>query len=138
MRDLPNSPDSLVIRSDFSDESAWAAICHEIETPVGGFRAYVTFVDDLAFEGLSIEALTALGQRGQYRTFLFLVDRATVANPEHPVLVLDLRHEPGRTFRVVPGEMWGVENNLSIANMDFSDFADRTDADGVFRGFAGQ
>jgi len=31
--------------------------------------------------------------------------------------------------------MWSVENNLSISNMDFSDFADSADADGVFRGF---
>jgi hypothetical protein len=31
--------------------------------------------------------------------------------------------------------MWGVENNLSIANMDYSEFADEVDPDGVFRGF---
>jgi uncharacterized protein DUF6924 len=31
--------------------------------------------------------------------------------------------------------MWGVENNLSLANMDFEEFADSVDADGVFRGF---
>jgi hypothetical protein len=31
--------------------------------------------------------------------------------------------------------MWGVENNLSIANMDFQDFVDYVDLDGVFRGF---
>jgi hypothetical protein len=43
--------------------------------------------------------------------------------------------EPGRTFRVIPGEIWGVENNLSLANMDFAEFADSTDRDGLFRGF---
>jgi hypothetical protein len=31
--------------------------------------------------------------------------------------------------------MWSVENNLSTANMEFSDFANNTDAGGVFRGF---
>jgi hypothetical protein len=31
--------------------------------------------------------------------------------------------------------MWGVENNLSLANMDFSEFANHTDPDGVFLGF---
>jgi hypothetical protein len=31
--------------------------------------------------------------------------------------------------------MWGVENNLTIANMDFDDFAGAVQADGVFRGF---
>jgi hypothetical protein len=54
---------------------------------------------------------------------------------ERPVLVVDLSQEPGRTFRVIPGQMWGVENNLSLANMEFSEFADNVDPDGVFRGF---
>ena len=30
--------------------------------------------------------------------------------------------------------MWAVENNLSIANMDFKSFADHTDPDGIYRG----
>jgi len=51
------------------------------------------------------------------------------------VLVVDLYDEPGRSFRVVPQEAWSVENNLSISNMDFEEFADSVDADGVFRGF---
>jgi hypothetical protein len=29
----------------------------------------------------------------------------------------------------------GVENNLSISNLDWEDFADAVDSDGVFRGF---
>lgn len=29
----------------------------------------------------------------------------------------------------------GVENNLSLANMGFEEFADAVDEDGVFRGF---
>ena len=41
----------------------------------------------------------------------------------------------GKTFRVAPAYMWSVENNLSLANMDFSEFADHVDAGGVFRGF---
>jgi hypothetical protein len=31
--------------------------------------------------------------------------------------------------------MWGVENNLSVSNMGFEEFADKVDQDGVFRGF---
>jgi hypothetical protein len=38
-------------------------------------------------------------------------------------------------FRVVPQEMWAVENNLSLGNMDFKEFADAVGQDGVFRGF---
>jgi hypothetical protein len=35
----------------------------------------------------------------------------------------------------VPAELWSVENNLSLANMDFHQFADNVAPDGVFRGF---
>jgi hypothetical protein len=30
--------------------------------------------------------------------------------------------------------LWAVENNLSTANLGWEDFAERLDADGVFRG----
>jgi hypothetical protein len=35
--------------------------------------------------------------------------------------------EPGRTFRVIPWEVWSAENNLSIVHMDFSEFAEAVD-----------
>jgi hypothetical protein len=41
-----------------------------------------------------------------------------------------------RTFRVVADELWGVAANLDMANMEFEEFADAVDEDGVFRGFA--
>jgi hypothetical protein len=135
MKDLPDSENSLVVRTDFLDESAWARICREIEAPVGEFRAYVSYVSDPDFDGLSRSALTSLGQRGPYRSFMFVVDQVSLTDAEHPILVLDLADKPGQTFRVIPREMWSVENNLSISNMDFSDFAESADSDGVFRGF---
>ncbi len=66
---------------------------------------------------------------------MFIVDRIALTHPEHPILVVDLYTEPGRTFRVIPAEMWAVENNLSIVNMDFFEFADYVDQDGIYRGF---
>jgi hypothetical protein len=66
---------------------------------------------------------------------MFVVDRTALSHGDQPILVMDLYAEPGRTFRVIPSEMWSVENNLSLANMDFAEFADSTDADGIFRGF---
>lgn len=135
MNDLLHTENSLVVRTDFSDEAAWGRLCRTIEAPIGEFRAHVSFLSDLELDGISISELTALAQRGPYRTFLFAVDHVSLTDAEHPILVLDLVDEPGRTFRVVPSEMWSVENNLSIANMDFLDFAESVDADGVFRGF---
>ena len=152
MKDLPDTEDSLVLRTDFSDEAAWARICSEIEAPVEEFQAYVSFVSDPDFDGLSTSALTSLGRRGPNRSFMFVVDHVSLTDEEHPILVLDLGDGdlededlgdedvgdgPGRTFRVVPREMGSVQNNLSIANMGFYEFADSVDADGVFRGFPG-
>jgi hypothetical protein len=102
MSGLPATDHALVVRTDFSNGSAWARIRNEMETPVAGFRATLSFLSDPAFEGLRADELTALARRGPYRTYLFAVDQETVGDPEHPILVLDLADEPGRTFRVIP------------------------------------
>jgi hypothetical protein len=65
-----------------------------------------------------------------------MADRLTLTGPERPILVIDLAYETGRPFRVIPGQLWAVENNLSLANMDYSEFVDNVDPDGVFRGFS--
>lgn len=135
MKDLPDSIHALVVRTDYSDEAAWASICSEIENPVDEYPANVSFVSDPDYDGLSISALTTLGRRGPYRGFMFVVDRTALTDTEHPILVLDLADEPGSSFRVIPRELESIEANLSLANMDFWDFADNADADGVFRGF---
>jgi hypothetical protein len=41
----------------------------------------------------------------------------------------------GREFRCEVGEVASIEANLSIANIDFEEFADGVEDDGVFRGF---
>jgi len=99
------------------------------------FYAYVTFVEDPAFRSLSATQLTDRQPEGYWHSFLMVVDEETTRSPEHPILVVDLYTEPGRTFRAVPNQIQAIQNNLSISNMDFSDFADNVDADGVFRGF---
>jgi hypothetical protein len=58
-----------------------------------------------------------------------------VLQPDHPLLVIDLQGEPGREFRAIPSQIQAIENNLSIANMGFEEFAEAVDASGVFRGF---
>ncbi len=48
---------------------------------------------------------------------------------------MDLYDGSGHEFRAIPSQIQGIENNLSIANMDFEEFAEAVDEDGVFRGF---
>jgi hypothetical protein len=135
VKNLPKTENALVLRTDFADDSAWESICAAIREPAKEFRAYVECQSDPQYDGLTVEQLTTLVPKGSDPTFVFLVDRVTLTHPDHPLLVVDLYDEPGRTFRVIPSEMWGIENNLSIANMDFSEFADSVDEDGIFRGF---
>ena len=78
------------------------------------------------------------GTRGwerRYHHVIFVVDRETITRSDHPVLVVDLYEQPGRTFRVIPAAMWSVQNNLSLGNMDWEEFAEWTDPDGIFRRF---
>lgn len=135
---LPATPGALVLRTDFSDDAAWDAVCETsaAESPEG-FAASLTFVSDPAFTGVTAGQAAALASESD-RRFLFLCDRATVTDPEMPLVAVDLYDEPGRWFRVVPGRMWSAENNLSLANMAFRDFAGAVDPDGVFRGFQGE
>ena len=137
MKPLPPSQAALVIRTDFSNDEAWEAIGAAILQPTEeGFGAQVEFVDDGAYRGVTKEQLVKLIPQGDQRPFFFMiVDDVTVRSPEHPILVVDLWREPGREFRAVPAAVQAVENNLSIANMDFAEFAGAVDEDGIFRGF---
>jgi hypothetical protein len=136
VKKLPESGTSLLLRTDFSDDSAWMALCEAAQaTTEEGFQARLACISDPAYDGLTVEQLVALAPQGGYHSFVFIVDRFALTHPEQPVLVVDLYDEPGRTFRVIPPEMWGVENNLSLSNMDYAEFAESADPDGVFRGF---
>ena len=140
LKEIPPTEDSLVLRTDFSDERAWKALCQAIVEPQteDKFAARVECISDRQYEGVTVEELLTLDHKAAYRSFLFVVDEIALSNVEHPILVIDVNKqygEFGRTFRVTPSEAWGVENNLSISNMDFCEFADNADPDGVFRGF---
>jgi hypothetical protein len=136
MKNIPETDNALVLRTDFSDEKAWDSICAEIRKPVGEFQAYIDFVSDLSFNGIDAQRLLSLVSKNSKHLFVFIVDQIALSHPDHPILVMDLHREPGRTFRVIPSEVWGIENNLWLANMEFAEFADSVDPDGIFRGFA--
>ncbi|MEU0797455.1 hypothetical protein ABZ342_45955 [Amycolatopsis sp. NPDC005961] len=138
MTALPASP--VLVRTWFGDDGAWAALAEEVRTPSeDGFLADVTLLDDPAFAGLDAEALREKQTTGPIVSFL--ADETTLTSPEHPVLavrVLPRRDGDQRDFapfRVVPAELWSVENNLNLANLDWADFTRSAGADGVFRGF---
>lgn len=156
MKKLPASQSALFVRTAFDDSEAWDTICTEIRQPPADMmavfaqfaainemlgqdlgdepKAHLTLVDDPAFADLTPDQLIDRLPAKSPQTFLFIVDRESITRPDHPILVLDVSEEKGRTFRAVPAQIQAIENNLSIANMDFADFADAVDSQGVYRG----
>ncbi|MGK5683175.1 DUF6924 domain-containing protein [Actinoplanes sp. URMC 104] len=144
-----NSDVSLVIRTDFGHPQEWEETQAAISEPQTeeGFAAFVAFVDDLAYENVTSSQLLEMVPEDVDQAVAFLVDAKTLTDPDHPVLVVNLYDygeglvDPGKgpqygaTFRVVPSEMWSVQNNLTISNMDGEEFAENVDGDGIFRGF---
>ena len=140
MKSFPDPDNAPVLRTDFSKQAAWEEIRAEIQKPVGRlqFRANVEFIDDPEYAGLTSSQLLDILPADYNHSFIIVADRMTISHPEHPLLIIDLFDKPAREFRAIPRQIQGVENNLSIANMDFEDFADAVHADGVFRGFPGE
>jgi hypothetical protein len=139
--ELPGTVSVPVVRADFTDDVVWDRIRQWIVEPTeDGFLADVEFVDDRSLSGLD-EATIVAGYPPSYpddyhHPVLFVIDAVAVATPEHPVLVINLNtRRDGRPFRALPQQVQAIQNNLSLANMDYSDFATSVDSDGVFRDF---
>ena len=132
---LPRAEDlqSLLIRTDFTNDAAWARLNAALAAPAE-YHAFLELVEDRRYEALTIGSLLELAAGDSAHPFVFLADQITLSSAEQPVLVVDLLHQPGRYFRVIPSELWAVQNNLIIANADWEDFSELADPDGVFRG----
>jgi hypothetical protein len=102
--------------------------------PEFGLVPHLAFISDQRYDRMTVEQLTALAPQGP-PWFMFVADLIALTHPEHPLLVVDLIDEPGRAFRTIPSEVCLMEANLSLSNMDFFEFADAVDPDGIFRGF---
>ena len=130
----------MVVRTDFDNQDAWKTVCELIRAPVQlaghSFYAPVDFVDDAEYQNLSATEVIAAVPPNYKHSFLFIVDHHTVSSRDFPVLVVDLGGSDHRSFRAIPPQIQGIENNLSIANIDFAEFAETVDVDGTFRGFA--
>ncbi len=137
MSKLPSTKHPIVLRTDFSNEDLWKTICDEIMTPNPefGFIPNVVFASDTSFQDYTEEQLLSDSTTEYNHAFIFIVDKVAMINPEHPILCLGLQHNRGLKFRTIPSEMWGIENNLSISNIDFEDISGAVDNQGIFRGF---
>ncbi|MEV7618364.1 hypothetical protein [Streptomyces sp. NPDC089799] len=132
----PDDLTSLVLRTDFGDDGAWDAVRAALDA--ADEYCHATYVSELRFAGVGVRALVdeeAAADEEAQIIHVFLADAATMEDPHHSLLAVDLSDEPGRTFRLPAQWFPDVSANLSIANMDFAEFADAADESGTFRGF---
>lgn len=142
-----------LIRTDFADDEAWELVVYELTKPDDdGVEAHVTPIEDRALAGVTGDLLgSAFDGQGMSYGYVALADARSMteaaAGGELTVDYVDLsvadeedaedlESFPGRTFRCAALQFASVEVNLSLANMDFSEFADNVGTDGVFRGFS--
>ena len=133
----PDDLTSLVLRTHFADAGAWEDLRAAIDA--ADEYQHATYVSDPRFDEVSVQALVdeeAAADEDEQIVHVFLADATTMSDPSYPLLAVDLADEPGRMFRLPAQWFPDVSANLSIANMDFADFADATDEAGNFRGFA--
>jgi hypothetical protein len=139
MFSLDRDPDaSLLIRTDFSDDAAWRALCDLVQqpNPDEGFQAFFVCVDDPRVAGMSIDAIARQAASDLNCAAIFIADTEAIDGKDHAILCVDCADTQERNFfRVIPLEVWGPENNLRIGNMDFAEFENASGPDGVFRGF---
>jgi hypothetical protein len=135
MKTIPTTESAQIIRTDFSDQTAWERITAAMREPADPFIFNMEFLDDRERSGATVDQLLAALPEDYPHSFLVIADSVAMSQPDHPLLVVDLMEERGRHFRALAAHVPSIENNLSIANMGFEEFAGAVDESGVFRGF---
>ncbi|PPK90182.1 hypothetical protein CLV92_1272 [Kineococcus xinjiangensis] len=130
---LPQDRGTLLVRTDFTRQDRWQALLDAVRTPSeDDFLPALEIVEDLQWRDASVEDLVAAAPASG---LIVVADAAALASAELPVLVVNVEDGVAEELRVTPAALWSIENNLSIANMDWEDFTAATGPDGVFRGF---
>lgn len=127
---------TLLVRTDFGHPAGWRALLDElggvdedsmtaldfdrIERQEPSLTSLV--LDDRAFESLQPGQVPALVVHGTEFTMVALADEVTMADPAHPLLVVDLWDTPGQAIRVPLNVVGSMACNLEISNMDFYEY----------------
>jgi hypothetical protein len=140
MKPLPRTANPLIVRTDFENQQAWEAICELVGSPAhfgdDVFPAHIECLEDGDDRGLNEQKLVEGAQKSYALTrSSWSWTKPRLGIPSSPSLVVGLGKSRGRSFRAIPSQIQGIENNLSIANLGFEEIADAVDADGTFRGF---
>lgn len=132
---LPEGGATPFLRLDHSDEKVWREIVDAVgRESEDGFLADIDIIDDAALDGADVDVLAEEVAGQSDHALLLVADSTTMRHRERPILCIDLVSNEV-PVRVIPSELWSIENNVSLANMDFAEFVEGADEDGIFRGF---
>ncbi|MFE2422704.1 DUF6924 domain-containing protein [Streptomyces hokutonensis] len=101
-----------LLRTDFSDETAWQAVRAAVEAPVGGgpARTCTDSMDDRRLADLTSEQILAsIPHRAQYAVVI-VADGRTMTEAARPLLVIGLADRS--ELRCVPKTLWALSVNL--------------------------
>ncbi len=135
LKTIPITENPLIIRTDFSDDAVWKKIVSALQQPDDSlFLFNMELLEDPQYTDATADMLVTSVPKDYQHPFIAIADSDTMLGPEHPLLMIDLADEPGNQFRAIPASVAAIENNLSIANMGFDEFAQEVDDDEIFRG----
>ena len=126
----------LLVRTDFSNENAWKDLCWELHSPHHdlGILSSIDFYSNPVLEGINVEDLPNKLSKQYPHSFIFIADKVTFERTEQPLLCVNLKDGACNFFRILPAEIWHVENNLSLTEMAFEDIAKQISDVGFFIG----
>jgi len=131
-----NNNKALLVRTDFSSDEMWQKCAQIVREPRDVFFCNMDFIDDIYFSGKSQHEILEMIPKEYLYPVIFIADKITFLSADLPCLVLGInQYNNGLSFRMAAHALTSVENNLGIANMDFEDFANAVEPDGIFRGF---
>jgi hypothetical protein len=146
--------DPWVICTASVSPAHWQEVRSQIAEPQTDDQllAWVQYVHDCRFFGKTIGDVIRMLPDDYPNSFCFIVDGQTFASDEHSIVVVsflpewdDNRGEFNwqsprqilddqiKHFRAQPRAIQSIQNNLSLGNMDFEDFANHLDGDGIYR-----
>ena len=120
---------SLLVCTDFTSDLAWQQVSEDAQATYDeGFHDYLEPVSDAAFDRAAWKAVrAAVPANDQGAAVLLIADSVTVTSKDYPILVVDLLDAEGKPpFRCIPAELWAVENNLNITNLDWKTLQKRS------------
>ncbi|MEH0424563.1 DUF6924 domain-containing protein [Streptomyces sp. B21-083] len=132
---------ALVIRTDYDNEQAWAAVKAELLRPWGDgdYEPYVHLVDNPTCGGFTPAQILSAASTDEELSVVYLADRDSMRDGPSTLLAVAMltREEcesdeefeaEGGMFRSVPAGVHEMHANLMIANMSFGEFKEAAKA----------